>query len=53
LIYERWRKELVECLAHTEARIDFGEDEIGDESLAEGEELHMEARRCLFLISPV
>lgn len=26
-IYERWRGEVVRCLAYTEAMIDFGDDE--------------------------
>lgn len=28
--YEAWRDELKECLAHAEAVIDFGDDEVGD-----------------------
>ena len=27
-IYETWRRELLECLAHVEAMIDFGDDEL-------------------------
>ena len=32
-IYERWRKELIVAMAHTEARIDFGEEQLEDESM--------------------
>jgi tRNA modification GTPase len=35
--YENWRKEIIECMATTEAVIDFGEDEnIEDGVLDEG-----------------
>ena len=27
--YEAWRQQLKECLAHAEAVIDFGDDEVG------------------------
>ena len=32
-IYEAWRKDLIKAMAHTEARIDFGEEQLEDESL--------------------
>ena len=38
-IYERWRKELIAAMAHTEARIDFGEEQLEDESM-DGSKLH-------------
>eukprot|EP00961_Rhodomonas_salina_P081137 1091148-Rhodomonas_salina.2 len=44
-VWERWRGELIKCLANVEAFLDFGEDdEVGAEAV---DEARSDARSCL------